>query len=55
MYPLMSRLAQKYFSITASSVPFERLFSSAGNVITEKRSCLTAQHADELIFLFENK
>ena len=32
-YPLMSKLVQKRFSMVATSVPSERLFSSAGNVI----------------------
>ena len=41
-------------SLVATSVPSERLFSISGNVITSERSCLTAEHADELIFLFEN-
>ena len=54
IYPIMCKLAQKTFSFVATSVPSERLFSSAGNVITEKRSCLTPEHADQLIFLFEN-
>lgn len=54
IYPIMCKLVQKMFSFVATSVPSERLFSSAGNVITAKRSCLTPEHADQLIFLFEN-
>ena len=38
----------------ATSVPSERLFSSAGNVITQKRNSLLPENADKLIFLFEN-
>lgn len=54
-YPLMSRVVKKYFSFVATSVPSERLFSSAGNVITDKRSCLTPEYANHLIFLYENQ
>ena len=36
--------------ITASSVPSERLFSSAGNLINEKRSCLSSENVDYLSF-----
>ena len=54
LYPLMCRLVQKFFSFVATSIPSERLFSSAGNIITEKRNCLTPQHADQLVFLYEN-
>ena len=54
IYPIICKLAQKMFSFVATSVPSRRLFSSAGNVITEKISCLTPEHADQLIFLFEN-
>ena len=50
----MCRLVQKFFSFVATSVPSERLFSSAGNVIIEKQNCLTPELADQLIFLFEN-
>ena len=53
-YPIMLRLVQRVFCFVATSVPSERLFSSAGNIITAKRSCLTPEHADQLIFLFEN-
>jgi hypothetical protein len=41
VYPNISRLVRKIFSFVATSVPSERLFSSAGNVITDKRNCLT--------------
>ena len=36
--------------ITASSVPSEWLFSSAGNLINEKRSCLSSENVDYLSF-----
>ena len=48
----MCRLVKRFFGYVATSVPSEHLiFSSAGNVITEKRNCLTSEHADQLIFL----
>ena len=49
----MSQLVKKVFFV-ATTVASERLFSSAGNVITEQRNRLTSEHADQLIFLFEN-
>jgi len=39
-YPLLSKVALKFLSIPASSAPAERVFSLAGNVITEKRNRL---------------
>lgn len=51
---LPKQLVKKYFSLTGTSVPSERLFSTAGNVISSKRNCLTPENADKLIFLFEN-
>ena len=43
------------FSFVATSAPSERLFSTTGNVITDKRNRLTSEHADQLIFLFALK
>ena len=54
LYPLMSKLVRKVLSFVATSVPSEQLFSTSGNIITEKRNCLSSEHADQLIFLFEN-
>ena len=48
-------LAKKFLCITATSVPSERLFSAAGNLVAEKRSRLTSENIDKLIFLYENK
>ena len=50
----LSKLVQKIFSFVATSVPSECIFSTSGNVINEKRNCLISEHADQLIFLFEN-
>ena len=53
-YPLLIKLIQKWYSMVATSVPAERLFSTAGNIIHEKRSSLLPDNADKLIFLHEN-
>ena len=39
-YPALSCLAQKYLAISATSVPSERAFSCAGNIVNKKQSCL---------------
>lgn len=54
-FPLLASLARKYLSIPASSTPSERVFSTAGNIISAKRSCLTPKHANVLIFLYQNR
>lgn len=53
-FPNLSQLAKKYLCIQGTSVPCERLFSYAGNVITNKRSLLSEDHAEQLIFLAKN-
>jgi len=52
--PTVSLLAMKYLCIPGTSVPSERIFSSAGNIITDHRSLLSPGHAEELIFLSMN-
>jgi len=41
--------------IQASSAPSERLWSAAGNVITNKRASLNDDLAETLVFLSENR
>lgn len=47
----MHDLALKYLSCPATSVPSERLFSKAGNIISKKRSSLLPENANKLICL----
>ena len=53
-FPNMFKLAMKYLPSQATSVPSERIFSTAGNVISELRSRLTDDNAEMLIFLHHN-
>jgi len=53
-YPILSQLERKFLAIPASSVPCERLFSSAGNIITQKRNRLEPNIAAGLIMMYEN-
>ena len=50
----MSKLVQKVFSFVATSIQSEQVFSASGNVITDEHKWLTSEHADQLVFLFEN-
>lgn len=53
MEPLCT-MAQKYLSIPATSVPSERVFSKAGQILSERRNRLKAKNLDFLIFLNSN-
>lgn len=52
--PLLSKLARSYLSIPATSIPSERVFSTAGDIVTAQRSLLLSEHVDQLIFLKKN-
>lgn len=43
-----------FLCIPATSVPSEQLFSAAGELVCEKRSRLTPDHVDMLLFLNKN-
>ena len=54
-YKNLSRLAQKYLCIPATSVPAERVFSAAGLIVNRLRTRLTPEHVDMLLFLNKNR
>jgi len=53
-YPALSKVAQIYLAPPPTSVPSERLFSVAGDVITEHRARLNSENAEKLIILKYN-
>jgi len=53
-FPTLAIIAKKYLCVQGTSVPSERVFSCAGNIITDHRSSLSTEHAEELIFLSMN-
>ncbi|XDV36514.1 hypothetical protein PO909_006275 [Leuciscus waleckii] len=53
-FPLLSCQAKRYLCIPGSSVPAERVFSTAGDIVTAQRSALTPEHVDQLLFLNKN-
>lgn len=55
LYPLMASVVKTKFSVIATSVPCERLFSKAGNIITECRTRLSAKQSKQILFLNTNK
>ena len=50
----LQRLARKYLCIPGSSVPSERLFSKAGQLVSERRNRLKPKNVDILLFLNHN-
>lgn len=51
VYPRLFQIMKKRFCILATSVPCERIFSKAGQTITEKRSRLHSKNFEKMIFL----
>ncbi|TGZ41802.1 Zinc finger BED domain-containing protein 4 [Temnothorax longispinosus] len=51
MHSDLKNIALKYLTIIATSVPSERLFSRAGNIVTESRNRITGKHLQQMLFL----
>ena len=45
-YPAVAKLAKKFVCIPASSASSERVFFTAGNIISAKRSCLLSENVN---------
>ena len=53
-FPMLSCLARKYLCVPATSTPSERVFSTTGNLVSKKRSMLSPETVDKLVFLHAN-
>ncbi|XP_035480235.2 E3 SUMO-protein ligase ZBED1-like isoform X2 [Scophthalmus maximus] len=53
-YPLLSHVAKRYLCIPGTSVSSERVFSTAGDIITAQRSALSPDHLDQILVLNKN-
>lgn len=51
LYPHLEKIAKRFLCRPSTSVPSERLFSAAGNIVTKKRTRLDVGTVDELLFL----
>lgn len=54
VYPQLYRYFMLFAAIPATSASAERIFSDAGNIITNKRSRLTTKNVNQLAFLHRN-
>lgn len=54
VYPNLTKLFISKCNIVATSVPCERMFSKTGNIITERRTRLTTENVEKLMFLNVN-
>lgn len=52
--PCLSNIAEKYLVAQATSVASERVFSTAGDIVTAERACLEPGAVDKMIFLKKN-
>ena len=54
IYPHLYKMAMRYLIVPATSADSERVFSTAGYVLSCKRSKLSGSHANMIIFLNKN-
>jgi len=53
LWPLLARLARRVLAVPATSASPERLFSTAGNEMTNKRTRLTCDNLETVVYLHE--
>lgn len=53
LFPVLSKLAQQYLSMPATSASVERLFSVAGAIISSRRASMKIETAEQLILYRE--
>lgn len=53
-FPMLAQLSKFILAIPASSAPSERLFSSAGNTVTDKRNRISPEVLNGVLFLKSN-
>lgn len=53
-FPVLAYLARHYLNIPASQTTSERLFSTAGNIVTPNRAQLLSHHVEQIAFLHED-
>jgi hypothetical protein len=53
-YPLLAQLVPKFLCIPATSAPVERLFSAAGSLVSKRRTKLSPEIVDMMLFLNKN-
>lgn len=54
IYPRLYEIVKTRLCIIATSVPCERIFSKAGQVLTERRSRLKENKVSQILFLNQN-
>jgi len=53
-WPTLGKMVRRFLAPPETSVLSERIFSTAGDVISDRRSMLTPQNAEMLLFLKQN-
>lgn len=54
VFPRLAKLAKKHLSVVATSVPSERVFSTAGQLISDRRNRLLSENVEKVMFLNGN-